>query len=642
MTSTTFSPKAGGFCQVFRSSFRQIRGVALLYTALLTVTFPLLLTLSLAQVSAAPYSLMEERSRRAMDYLNGALYFALPAFLWTFTIVFAVSLFHYLQNKRSVDLYHALPIRRETMLLGRVCAAFASLAVPFVVLFLLSLAIAALFGVQMQWTYVSEAGCAVGPLFSKLLFSLLNTLAFLCLVVFFLVCCGTVFDAAVSAIAFCGGLPLLLLLCSEYVHIALAGFGSHNIPLIVYELTNPLAAILVMFQTGATEGASPALTVWMLIYAAICLALSLFLYRKRRSEAAENAFAFPLPRIIIRFLVSACSGLLLGFLVKSLAPGFPMPISVLIGAFLAHLAVEMVYNRGVRGLWKATPAYGVCAALFLVFALICATGAFGYTYRIPAVNDVQAVEVTDVMGHNHKVSLFTQSDLGPNMYLSSYDILLGEPENVEDAVALHQSVLDSLRARGPLLPVTNDADVSFRYILKDGSVMTRSFSYSLVPESFYDETEALNTLEENVRNTIDCFYISADSFDSVFLHTYYDDTMDAVPLDEADRADLLQALQTDYLAGADSDTVWDDSSVILDLLTVSTLQYPSSHLRATLPEDSILFSLPEYDVPEGEPLFLNADSYALDAQTFPNTWAYLKELEAEGKISFPEEKNDLG
>ena len=27
-------------------------------------------------------------------------------------------------------------------------------------------------------------------------------------------------------------------------------------------------------------------------------------------------------------------------------------------------------------------------------------------------------------------------------------------------------------------------------------------------------------------------------------------------------------------------------------------------------DSSILFSLPEYDVPEGEPLFLNADSYA--------------------------------
>ena len=193
-------------------------------------------------------------------------------------------------------------------------------------------------------------------------------------------------------------------------------------------MTNPLAAIPVMFQTGTMEGTSPALTVWMLIYAAICLALSRSSIANDGVKRAENAFAFPLPRIIIRFLVSACSGLLLGFLVKSLAPGFPMPISVLIGAFLAHLAVEMVYNRGVRGLWKATPAYGVCAALFLVFALICATGAFGYTYRIPAVNDVQAVEVTDVVGHNHKVSLFTQSDLGPNMYLSSYDILLGEPE----------------------------------------------------------------------------------------------------------------------------------------------------------------------------------------------------------------------
>ena len=86
---------------------------------------------------------------------------------------------------------------------------------------------------------------------------------------------------------------------------------------------------------------------------------------------------------------------------------------------------------------------------------------------------------------------------------------------------------------------------------------------------FLHMTGIFPALDVYKRQTIDCFYISADSFDSVFLHTYYDDTMDAVPLDEADRADLLQALQTDYLAGADSDTVWDDSSVILDLLNVA-------------------------------------------------------------------------
>ena len=42
MTLTTFFRKPGGAWQVFRSAFRQIRGVTLLYTAVLLVVFPLL------------------------------------------------------------------------------------------------------------------------------------------------------------------------------------------------------------------------------------------------------------------------------------------------------------------------------------------------------------------------------------------------------------------------------------------------------------------------------------------------------------------------------------------------------------------------------------------------------------------------
>ena len=49
MTSTTFFRKPGGFFQSYRAALRQIRGIALLYTAILAVVLPLLMTLTVTQ-----------------------------------------------------------------------------------------------------------------------------------------------------------------------------------------------------------------------------------------------------------------------------------------------------------------------------------------------------------------------------------------------------------------------------------------------------------------------------------------------------------------------------------------------------------------------------------------------------------------
>ena len=189
---------------------------------------------------------------------------------------------------------------------------------------------------------------------------------------------------------------------------------------------------------------------WWFLYAAVLLTAGVLLYRRRPSESAENAFAFPIPRVLIRFMVSACFGMMLGLLVHSIYPYFPFLLSALLGAFLAHLAMEAVYRRGVKGIWKTMRAYAVMAGLFVVFYLVCATGCFGYTNRIPAAEEVQTVTFSTSYGTEHTIMLHTIDERG---ILTGYNTRLSiasQQENIEKVIALHQDIIDCYQTMGPL------------------------------------------------------------------------------------------------------------------------------------------------------------------------------------------------
>ena len=312
MTSTTFFRKPGGFFQSYRAALRQIRGIALLYTAILAVVLPLLMTLTVTQARSNFSYYSSEMpmeyylSSQASSFLYSILSLFVLPLLWLFALIFTVSLFRYLHDKRSVDLFHSLPIRRETMLFGRLTAELTALVVPLLAMLIVCFAILLCFGIPMQ--AVQDGMLDPGQLWLRTLFLIVNVFALIGLMIFFLICCGTVFDAAVSTIAFCGGLPLLLALSLSYLGSALPGFCGSDLPRFVYEGMNPLIGAFSL----ANEPVVPWL-LWWLGYGAVLLIAAVLLYRRRASETAENAFAFPLPRVWIRFLVSPASGCAWGF-----------------------------------------------------------------------------------------------------------------------------------------------------------------------------------------------------------------------------------------------------------------------------------------------------------------------------------------
>lgn len=617
MTSTTFFRKPGGFFQSYRAALRQIRGIALLYTAILAVVLPLLMTLTVTQARSNFSYYSSEMpmeyylSSQASSFLYSILSLFVLPLLWLFALIFTVSLFRYLHDKRSVDLFHSLPIRRETMLFGRLTAELTALVVPLLAMLIVCFAILLCFGIPMQ--AVQDGMLDPGQLWLRTLFLIVNVFALIGLMIFFLICCGTVFDAAVSTIAFCGGLPLLLALSLSYLGSALPGFCGSDLPRFVYEGMNPLIGAFSL----ANEPVVPWL-LWWLGYGAVLLIAAVLLYRRRASETAENAFAFPLPRVWIRFLVSACFGMCLGLLIHGIYSSFPFLLGALLGAFLSHLAIEMVYRRGVKNIWKTMPSLGVVAGLFVVFYLICATGCFGYTSRIPAVEDVKSVTFTTSFGQTHSASFFTGTPQSRSYY-GMMEPIVTQKENVEQIVALHQDIIDSYHAMGPLYPMSEGSIFEVSYELKDGSKLRRRFYSSAFPEGFPQELDRISLLPEVIENTTDCFFLTQDSFDTVsFWNSKENDEYQSFTPNAEQRSALIEALQQDFLTGMPQSSQYDERWFEM------TLSYQGDFsLPAFAAEDSLAASLFHFD--PNASLYLDSGSYLISSQHYPNTTALLEQ-----------------
>ena len=124
--------------------------------------------------------------------------------------------------------------------------------------------------------------------------------------------------------------------------------------------------------------------------------LSVYLYRKRKSETAENTFAFQIPKGLIRFLITAVGGFSLGYMLYwyySSTANFL--IGMLLGSFAAHMVVEAIYSRGFTRMKRSLAGYAVFLGAFVIFYGVVATGAFGYVDRMPNLEDIESVTFED-------------------------------------------------------------------------------------------------------------------------------------------------------------------------------------------------------------------------------------------------------
>lgn len=550
MTSTkSFSKRFKEWKQVYIWSVKKNIGMTALFAALLFVlsVLPFVRSMSVRAGSSSPASVW------SIDIFIGIISASVLPITLIFSIIMSVRLYDYMQKKRSVDLFHSLPVGRVPILLGRWCAGLTVLFVPVIITFCIFTSVLSAYGLAGGYLLVS---------LNTMLKIMLISAANFTFCVFMAVCSGTTMDAVLSVIGINVCYPIFILCSYNIINYILPGVNldmSSN-PLLITAFSPLLSNYATAFTNCSYDGWWLG---WWLFFTAALLTGACVIYKKRKSEVAENNFAIPIPKIIIRFFITAAVGMGIGLsLFSQNTPGFFF--GVLCGSLIAHVAVEAIYSRGFKHLKKSMVWYGVFAAAFLVFYGSLATGFFGYDTRIPSAGDVKLATVDVNLPYSEHNYSYTDTDdstgIGCNtIYNESgkaivYNLkpVFESPESIEKITGVNKSIVESKRSAGFPYSINSNKgtnDIVINYKLKNGRTFVRTYglydSGSDTSDKYEDLVSPITALPEYSAKKDMIFYIQPKNIESITqLNIFKNETLS---LTDEEREKLLTALQNDYL-----------------------------------------------------------------------------------------------
>lgn len=536
-------------------ALKKNRGMMALLTLLLMIALPVILLIKFSEMQVRQ-DMHLNINEAFSSYFIGCSTFAVMPLLLLFTLILSASLFSYLHQKRSVDLFHSIPVGRTPLLLGRWCASFTVLIVPVFLSYAAAAAVGAAYRAQAQYIL---AGPAI-----HLLQNMLMVAAALSFSVFIAVCTGTTFDMILSILAINAAYPLLIFAGTEFVRRMLPVTGwSLSATSVILTAFAPFAAACLPFPNPyfyqitsfPSLGALPgAFLTWWIVMFLVLLAAAVLLYKRRKSECAESGFAFAAPQIVIRFLVTAVSGLGMGLVFHLSTEGPAMfLLGLLIGSLTAHIIVDAVYSRGFKHLKKSFIFYGAFVALFLVFYTVVATGCFGYDTRVPRAEEVDSISFSKVNAQQEHYYLESQPVMdATGQTIAKVRPQLKQKENIRTAVNAIQNYLNEVHRTSFPYALHNDifrGNMVLEFHLKNGSTVKRTYQgtnyYGNPSDSFEKMVGTIIGSTEYLESSRMVFYIEPQMIKSVDIGRKDGNKSNTFAPDENQKTELLAAMKQD-------------------------------------------------------------------------------------------------
>lgn len=484
-----------------------------------------------------------------------------------------MTMFSYLNSKRNLDVYHALPITRKDLYLSTLISSVIVILIPFTLIYTLG-----------SIYYVSVIpNVDVMLEVKQYIYTVALTLAILLPIIFAMMNTGTTVDgllysAMVHVLPAIGYGAYVL-----YGEATLLGFRAGTDQLFLI-FSSPIFTIFDLnFNLTRAYPNLWLITIYWLIFALIATWGVLQLYKFRKSEKAEDPFTnkwfFPIITTVFTIVfqiflfstfVAFTSGRLLDF--RTLL--FPVTFT-----FVGYMVLDVIANRGFRHFLKGVLNFIIITAITLAsFTLSTNTGGLGYVNNVPDRNDVKEVSVflTDPTGlistspYSYSYQLFRE-------YTGHDGILrLTDPDHIQTIIDTHQNILDQYKKydyNKNIWNLTNvateypfdvpsylDSAFEVRYTLKNGATLNRRYNINfgwtydmlrLIP------TEAVfnNKYPSLILNSYEDFRISDFKFadpmmtqSSILATGSFDAFRQAYKLDYLDKS-LAQHLEGDTLVG---------------------------------------------------------------------------------------------
>lgn len=398
------------------------------------------------------------------EYLLLAISVALPVVL---SVVTPFLVFYYLYNRRAIDMYHSLPIKRAALFVGRFGAGFTMTLLPAV----FGLGSAKLLSVMLsvQDRLSSRAGHI-----------LLLSVCLYVFVVFVINCCGTVWEA----ILYGTGLTVALLgICYSVPEFATSLYGFSG----SVELGDWLLAFTPFYYIASMDSGWSWTAVIPVFTAAGLFCLSLILYQNRKSENTGSAFSYRFLFYIISSFISVAVVIFVYIWGREL-------LSAVFLGFLSYFIMSVLSNRGFKKLIPVVlRGLGISVLVSGFILSFEATGGFGYVDRIPAPDKIESVAIRTIeTGDYQTYGRYSSVDSIAVSEAPEY-MVYREAENIALIQKLHQSLLEKKESLEEGIGCIY-LDVNLEYRLKNGTTIQRS--YRAVTEKEMQNLVTLNCSKE--------------------------------------------------------------------------------------------------------------------------------------------------
>ena len=468
------------------------------------------------------------------------LFYIFPALLVVISILLGVLLFRFVTNKKTVNVYYSLGIKRADLYTARLVAGIIMMLAATLIPLAVSL------GINLH--YFGSSAMLWRTFLFYAVHNVICVLAGLTISAAVSSCVGTVVES-LGFSAVLAAFPSVVTMCVNYsvpailngapgityydiypssssygdMHLDMTGstmFGRiiSHINLLMLNRSSFInsSSVEAMTKEAAKKWAAPSLTpyiLWAVLIAAFFV-FGLFMFKRRKAEIC----GFPGRSTVLNFVLCMIASFGAASLIIYLASKNPdistwLLIAILLVISMAvFLVLDILVHLSFKALKKDWKIGLVHVGLMAAFLLSLYTGFFGYSSRVP---DVQSIESASISAPNalmgsYKLGNGLQSGYNSNLYfgedgLKDYYYVgnrsnsLVEDFKDKDDINTVREIHKAMIKAGNLNKTNSDSDdyskrvtsqkVIIKYKLKNGRELVRVYNY--VPLTDYPTLYAL-------------------------------------------------------------------------------------------------------------------------------------------------------
>ena len=520
------------------------------------------------------------------------LLYIFPALLVVISILLGVLLFRFVTNKKTVNVYYSLGIKRADLYTARL------LAGVFMMLAAVLVPLAVSLGLNLHYF-----GSSVMLWRTFLVYAVHNVicvLAGLTISAAVSSCVGTVVES-IGFSAVLAAFPSVVTMCVNYgvpailngapaityygiypaassygeLHFDITGstvFGRiiSHINLLMLNRSSFInsSSVEAMTKEAAKKWAAPSLTpyiLWAVLIAAFFV-FGLFMFKRRKAEIC----GFPGRSAVLNFVLCmitsfGVASLVLYFVVSEIPQitTWMIIVGLMIISIIIFLIFDIILHLSFKAIKKDWKIGLVHAGLMAAFLLSLYTGFFGYSSRVPDIQDIDSVSISAPnalmgsyqLGRELSGSYVTDryySDVYSNYYyVGNRSVSLIENFKDKDDINTVREIHKAMIKAGNIRRVNTNSDdyskrvtcqsVVIRYKLKNGRELVRVYEY--VPLTNYP---TLYTLEDtkNWNSKIKDELLNIDS-ENVIPIVFSAQMDNRIAVDEELTAGLARAIYND-------------------------------------------------------------------------------------------------